>query len=667
MPAESKTASFAVKVDADSNAKDAATDLEELRRQITASQDAVKSYGAALRSLRGSSDEVKAAKADLKAKLEAERDAVSRANVAILKQGTTFEKLARQEREETKRKKEELEASKRQKEQLEAARRAVSEMGGPLRDLGEGFESLKRVLTGARSSTGLFVVGLAAAVGTFALVTAAIVGATSALARFVIGEGNALRSMNLLREAAGGTKENARALGHQVDALAAKLPTPKAELNELAVELTRAMLGSRVSGQGIVDTFDAVAQASSAMGHEVGSRIQGIIDRSKIWGRMHLGFFELQGTGISFQDIAGNLAKQLKIGVDAARFALLTGRVKVDDGAKAIRAAVEKRFAAINLAKMLDLDTIKQKFRETMQSLTEDVNLEPLLRSFKGLADLFSSSSMTGAALKDIVTDLGTALVGEGAHGADLFKGGIKQLVIWALKLDIEFLKSRKTIKRWVDEVMGLVSLKGIILGVTAAVIALTAAFGALAVATVEIWGPIAGIAAAAAGIFLIGEKIGEWIGSVKWADLGRSILDGIKSGIEAGWTALKNSVTGIAQGVRDTFARMLGIHSPSHVFRVYGQQTVEGYAQGIDSRVPRVQPSIDAMAPEPPAASAGAGGGGSRGPVTIAPVFHVDGGRHAEDNVRALSAPTFLAQLTHAIEEALEQAGIPTQTTATP
>src|SRR6202008_1610933 len=67
--------------------------LEGLRAKIEQSQTAIKGMSGALRSLRGASDEVVAAKTALKARLDAERGAISQANLALLKQGQTYEQL----------------------------------------------------------------------------------------------------------------------------------------------------------------------------------------------------------------------------------------------------------------------------------------------------------------------------------------------------------------------------------------------------------------------------------------------------------------------------------------------------------------------------------------------------------------------------------------------
>ena len=71
-----KTASFVIPIDAQSNAREAATGLEALRAELARSIEAVKGLSSASKALRGSSDEVKAARVSLKGQIEAEREAI---------------------------------------------------------------------------------------------------------------------------------------------------------------------------------------------------------------------------------------------------------------------------------------------------------------------------------------------------------------------------------------------------------------------------------------------------------------------------------------------------------------------------------------------------------------------------------------------------------------
>jgi uncharacterized protein (DUF111 family) len=156
------------------------------------------------------------------------------------------------------------------------------------------------------------------------------------------------------------------------------------------------------------------------MGDEVGKQLENIITRGQMAQRVQINPLELQGSGLQFKDIAGQLAANLHIGVEQAKAALFEGRVKLDDGAKAIRDAVDKRFGEINAKKLLDLGVQAEKFKEKLTALTADVKLEPLLKGIDELSHLFDNTTVSGAALKQLVTflgdQIGPALPGRGSR-----------------------------------------------------------------------------------------------------------------------------------------------------------------------------------------------------------------------------------------------------------
>ena len=347
------------------SAESMADSVEALRDRIAGSEDAIKEMGGALRRLRGTSDEVKTAKGELVAKLQAEKDKISAANLALLKQGTTYDKLSAQTRKLTKdredlKKKTDKDAESKAKDRADAMSAAIRTAGGPVASLKEKLETLRAVTgdsSGAMGLATLAAAGLAAAV---IAVAAAAAAGVLALGKLIIAGANAARTANLMREAAAGSASNATALGTQVDALADKIPTARGALNDLAISLAK----SGVQGQTLVDTFNAVGQASAALGEDAGAKLRELVERGRLTQRLQVNPLELQGTGVQFEDIAKALAKNLKVGVNDARAALFEGRVKLADGAKALRDAVEQKFAGINLRRMLDLNVIAEKFQE---------------------------------------------------------------------------------------------------------------------------------------------------------------------------------------------------------------------------------------------------------------------------------------------------------------
>ena len=71
---------------------------------------------------------------------------------------------------------------------------------------------------------------------------------------------------------------------------------------------------------------------------------------------------------------------------------------------------------------------------------------------------------------------------------------------------------------------------------------------------------------------------------TIDWAEIGKSIIQGIVEGITKWWDTLEQSVFNIADGIKNAFTMKLDIHSPSKVFENYGEMIDQGLAIGMSS-----------------------------------------------------------------------------------
>ncbi|MBX3218920.1 MAG: hypothetical protein KF795_00290 [Labilithrix sp.] len=616
------------------SAEDAAESLEALRTRVQGGENAIKSINAAMRRLRGDTDAVKKAKEELNAKLQAEKDKVSAASLAILKHGTTYEKLTEQSKK------------------LNAKTKDLA--FGPISSLKQKFAQLKEVFTSGSTAMNvatLAAAGLAAAV---VAITVAVGAGAVSLARWVLNGANAARSAALMREAATGSAQQAQALGSQVDALANKVPTAKSALNDLAISLIK----NGVQGQTLVDTFNAIGQASAALGDDAGAKLRELVERGRLSQRFYVNPLELQGTGIAFDDLARSLGEKMKGGVAAARQALREGRVSLENGAAALRTAVERKFGGVNLRKMFDLDVMGSKLRERFDKLTSGVNLEPLLRGLDHIASVFDDSTVSGATLKFLVETIGSGLAKSFEAVAPIAKRFIQGMIIGFLQIGIGVLQLRNWLRRTFGDSdllknidlmsLALTTGKYVIFGVVSAVAILGVALAALAAAYAA---PIVALA----WLQEQSEAFGKYLHDLDWGALGRSIVDGLIDGITGRANALANTVTGLAEKVKSGFKSALGISSPSKVFAGFGANTADGYAQGVSDGTPAAARALDDMATTPAGGAAGARAGGA---VTIHMPITIHAG--GADAAKQLTSPAFLQQLTKALEEVLVSAGIP-------
>lgn len=79
--------------------------------------------------------------------------------------------------------------------------------------------------------------------------------------------------------------------------------------------------------------------------------------------------------------------------------------------------------------------------------------------------------------------------------------------------------------------------------------------------------------------------------------NVGYNLIMGFVNGVRSAAGALINSVTSAVQGAINGAKRLLGIHSPSRVFRQIGEYTGEGFTIGVDGQAGAVMKSVGNMA----------------------------------------------------------------------
>jgi phage-related protein len=79
--------------------------------------------------------------------------------------------------------------------------------------------------------------------------------------------------------------------------------------------------------------------------------------------------------------------------------------------------------------------------------------------------------------------------------------------------------------------------------------------------------------------------------------NVGKNLILGFVNGVKNAASALINSVTNVVSGAINGAKRLLGIHSPSRVFRQFGEYTDEGFIIGVNNRAGAVMKSVGNMA----------------------------------------------------------------------
>lgn len=607
---------------------EAAKALDDVRQKILGSQNAIRDLSSSYKSLRGSSDDVKAAKDQLKAKIDAERNAISANSLELLKAGTSYQKLTAQAKDAAKAEDASAKAATASSSSLAHEAKAAADAHGSqasalerVKDALDGtnavskgtlrdFGDLRKAVSGAGGAMGVAVIGAVLFVGALVKVAKAAADAAIALGGFILGNANTERTMLLNAQGFLGSAESARNFAEQVDDLSGRVPMARDEIGKLGEELA----GKGLKGDELVDAMNAIAQTASGKGQAAGEALKAQLEAS------------------------------------------------LGAGAHAARVKAEKELGALNADKMLDLTVQGEHFHDLMKALTRDVNLTPLLKGLQQVIGFFDQGTVTGQAVKDLVVMIGNGLSNAAASAAPMLVAGMKQLLIYTLEGAISFFQLRDSLRdTFGSDTKSSIDGAGIALAVMKYAVDRTKE-GLEAVYL--IWRLLA------AQIEVVSQVLGGYVTIAKdakkaltegWNDIGKQIVTGLASGITGSAGVVVNAVTGLASQVKSAFTGSKGIdaHSPSRVFADYGEMTAAGFEQGVSgSAGASAADAVTAMA-LPPGSVAGSGGrGGGGGAVTVNVAINVDGGAGGADVAKQVTQPSVLAAITKAVEDALGASG---------
>lgn len=98
------------------------------------------------------------------------------------------------------------------------------------------------------------------------------------------------------------------------------------------------------------------------------------------------------------------------------------------------------------------------------------------------------------------------------------------------------------------------------------------------------------------------GKVLAVFSGAATWLyNIGRDVLNGLWNGLKDIWNNLVAWIGDIGDSIADTFASVLGIHSPSTVFRAFGINIGEGLIEGLASMQPEIDARLEGMADSAP------------------------------------------------------------------
>lgn len=452
---------------------------------------------------------------------------------------------------------------------------SLSKLPGPL---GQGASKLGALFSGS-SLAMLGVAGLAAGVVAVVAVLATLVTAVGhaavALAQYGLAAADARRNELLHLEglvsirtwysrAAGSATE----LQGAIDRVSASSAISRQRVAGYAEQLYRAGL----RGANLEDALRGVSTVSAVQGERMADRFRGM-----------------------------------------AVSAALTGR-----SVRALSESVERRLGGTARRMGLSWDRQLERLRESFAGLFSGIRIEGALEALDEVLSIFSQATVTGRALRTMFSALFQPLLdgveGVGSPVREFFEGVILQtqrIVIW-------FLRTRNAFQRAFGD--SIPALSGFVNWTTVGQVAV----GALAVSLLGAVAVVGVLGVALGGIALVVGSVGyaffrfgvgvsqmyERLSSTNWTALGRSLIDGLVSGLTTRATAAFEAVRTIGSGMTEALRDALDIRSPSRVFAELGRQIPRGLAVGIEAESSVSSGAVSAMAPVPAGGALGPSGG---------------------------------------------------------
>lgn len=606
-----KRATFAVELEDDvSKGADSAADaLSKLKKKIEEDQAALRSMQAAQGRMKGSSEELADVKKKLSDRINATKDSLAKAQGQFIQAGGSLDEIGK---------------------------KAVN------------LDTVKGSAGGAAGGASKFASAMGVALGAAIAFVAIVAAGALKLAQFGLGLADNARSARLLASAWAGSTQAGDAVLGQVSRLAAKLPIAKGAINAMAT----AMMQAGLQGKQLELALEAGATAAAVLGDSAGAKIQGLAEKAKRM-RVFMGqALDFQGTGVSLDDVASSLAKNLNRSFADAKAAIQSGGVKVEDGLRAMNDAVQAKFGKIAGQQLLSFPAQIEKLKEDIAGLFSGVDVEPFLTAFREVREVFSSNTVAGRALQGILTRSFKAL-GEAAIAvAPIIVGFFKGLVIGALYVE---------------------------LGVIKLMTAYTKAFGpitvskadalnkAIAIGKMVVIGFALAFALAVGPILLMGKALMKvqsmvtaavnYIRAIDMASVGRNLIRGLTMGILGGEPEVQKAMKGVASRVSATAKASFEQKSPSKLFERIGVNNMAGLAGGHEQGEDLVQASLTHALELPSKVAPPARGAAIGASSTSGAVFHLHFG--SAPSRQDLDDPSYYARLVHMLEEAAAMAGL--------
>lgn len=575
MAADETTATFAVELkdSVSTGARSAEESLGSLRKSIVGGGPEMRALQSAMSRLKAGGLTGSQAFKDLRDKADALKKSIGASQAEFIKLGGSLDSLK----------------PEKPADGLDQILGSLGRLPGPLGSVGSKLGGLAS--SGSLAALGLAatVAAVVAVVAVMATFVAAVGAATAALFRYGLAQADARRSELLhleglvsIRNAYSRAAGSASELQGTIDRVSDSAAISRTRVAGYAEQLYRAGL----RGQTLRDALEGVSTVSAVQGEAMADRFRGM--------------------AVAAARTGGSVRR-------------LTDQVQTRLGGTARRMG-------------LSWDRQMERLRESWSAIFRDIRLDGALESLQGVLDLFSQSTVSGRALRVMLTALFQPVLDGLRVAGPSFREFLEGAIIGTQELVILFLRTRNALQRtFGGGASGLGSFldmttvgRVVIFGFTGALLACAAVLTiigvSLAATAAVLLLPLVAIAALAVGFVWLGRAVtgfvsraGEQLRAIDWSQIGRDMIAGLVRGLGLDGPAM-SAIRGLATGLTETLRGALDIRSPSRVFAALGRQIPRGLALGVEAEASVSAGAIEGLGAVPQGGALGATSGGRGG-----------------------------------------------------
>lgn len=314
---------------------------------------------------------------------------------------------------------------------------------------------------------------------------------------------------------------------------------------------------------------------------------------------------------------------------------------------------VEAKFGGIVAKRLLSLDSQSEELKRSLGETFGGLRIDGLLEQLNRLVKLFDVNTAMGRTLKATFEGLAQPLIDGLEAAGPVLEAFALGAAIGVLKLYIAFKPAIRAVRELfgssdttLEEALNAAEIAGKAAAAAVGVVAL----GVLSVAAhaATLWAGFTALKSAGETAWTaITDAIADalsWLKGISLAQIGKDMLDGLAKGITGAADVVLNALRGVVTDAIAAAKSLLGIKSPSRVFAGIGENTAEGFAQGVEEGQGEAQTALERLVAPP----SGERAGRAQSPVGA-------GGR---TSTLDLSGATFVFQGVAGAEDAEERFG---------